>query len=171
MKHRSIAPGIALIAALVVGVGFSAPAQAATAVPAAAAASITCTINVQNPHGSTHVSGTVNVVSTVSCTAPVASITQQTALYKTTGNSWWGTKVTKAATSSAQSNASASCTVAPGNFYGTAVTSIVWPPGFSGPQPPSAYGNTTAVNCSTAQIVANSEGIISTETVTATLTK
>lgn len=137
------------LAALLLSGAFALPAQAAE--PAAATV-IGCNVSVQNAHGSTHVTGTINVVSTVSCTAPVTSLRQQTALYKVGAGSWWGTAVTKAGVSSIQSNAATSCSAAPGQFYGAAVTSIVWPPGYTGTTGGDNYGNTTSVNCSTAQI-------------------
>ncbi|RJL31785.1 hypothetical protein [Bailinhaonella thermotolerans] len=43
---------------------------------------IVCTPRVHNPHKSHHVPGTVNVVATVQCTAPVPLIAIRTALYR-----------------------------------------------------------------------------------------
>jgi hypothetical protein len=55
-----------------------APGRAVLA--AAPNATITCTPNVANPHNSSHVNGTVNVVVTLSCTGPVAEISIKAAL-------------------------------------------------------------------------------------------
>jgi hypothetical protein len=43
---------------------------------------ITCSANVQNPHNSSHVNGTVNVVVTLLCTATVPQINIRAALYR-----------------------------------------------------------------------------------------
>jgi len=45
-----------------------------------------CDINVQYAHGSTHVTGTINVVSTINCQPLAPVLYQQTVLYKTTGS-------------------------------------------------------------------------------------
>ena len=130
----------------------AAPAAAANA--AAAASTITCVAPVQNVHGSTHVTGTINVVATVQCTAFVLSIAQQAALYKIGGSSWWGKKLSDSGAVTIQTNAATSCSQAPGQFYGVAVTTIVFPPGYV-PTTPTArntYGATSGVTCSTAQI-------------------
>lgn len=119
-----------------------------SAAAAASASTITCTINVQYPHGSTHVSGTINVVSTVSCTAPVPRIQQRTALYKSGGSSWWGTPVDKNGVAAVQSNAATSCSQAPGQFYGVAVTTINFPAGYSpSTHTGNTYGETRDVTC------------------------
>jgi hypothetical protein len=120
----------------------AAPAEAAPADV------ITCSIQVQHAHGSTHVTGTVNVVSTVTCTGTVQVISQQTALYKVGGSSWWGNTNTQANVSSLQTNASTSCAQSPGAFYGAAVTTITFPRGYTpNPQHTDAYGATTNVVC------------------------
>jgi hypothetical protein len=42
---------------------------------------ITCTVNVQNPHNSSHVGGTVNVISTILCTGAMSGLAQYVGLY------------------------------------------------------------------------------------------
>lgn len=42
---------------------------------------ITCTVNVQNPHNSSHVHGTVNTISTILCTGAMSELAQYVGLY------------------------------------------------------------------------------------------
>lgn len=112
--------GIAgLVATLAIG---AAPqAQAASFGP------IVCTASVQYPHGSTHVSGTINVVSSVNCSTVMNEIYQQTRLYKSGGGSWLGLPFDRFNVSYGSSNAATACSNGPGTFYGTAYT-ILYPP-------------------------------------------
>lgn len=48
---------------------------------AAPADVITCTVNVQNPHNSSHVHGTVNTISTIACTGAMSELAQYVGLY------------------------------------------------------------------------------------------
>lgn len=141
---------------IVISMTAVAAAVAALLIPAGSASagtisagSITCTINVQDAHGSTHVNGTINVVSTVSCTAPVAMLQQRTALYKVGGSSWWGSQEVTYDVRTVQSNSATPCSQAPGSFYGAAVTDVVWPLGYTGPTHASTYGKTYPIdkNC------------------------
>jgi len=50
--------------------------------------SINCTLSVQYPHSSSHVAGTVNDISNVSCNAPVAGLAMTLALYYWNGSAW-----------------------------------------------------------------------------------
>lgn len=92
---------------------------------------ITCTLDVQNPHGSTHQPGTVNVVSTLGCTSAVSSLSVNLYLYRN------HTFVTQASTGnfgvkSLRTNAAtAPCVVDiwQANGYGT----IAFPPGYVPP--------------------------------------
>jgi hypothetical protein len=62
-----------------------APAGSARPQPVAAIAGgdvIVCVPNVQLPHNSKHVPGTINVVTTVACTKPVKSLAVRTGLYR-----------------------------------------------------------------------------------------
>lgn len=98
---------------------------------------ITCTPNQQYPHASSHVLGTVNVVTTVSCTEPVYDIGLDVALYRN------GALVKDAgykdfyANANAQNNAAEPCHNALyGSWTGLVVT---FPPGYS-PHTGSYYG-------------------------------
>ncbi|MFC0842788.1 hypothetical protein ACFH04_03410 [Streptomyces noboritoensis] len=111
-----------------------------------ASAVIRCEGQVQRPHNSTHVPGTVNVVVTVSCSAPVPEITTRAALYKN------GQLVNQSAlriqhnTRTAQNNAAVQCS--PGNYRGWMYFKVVFPPGY---QPPTSstngLGQEVALSC------------------------
>lgn len=112
-----------LVATLVIGV--------APQAQAASFGSIVCTASVQYPHASTHVSGTINVVSSVNCSAVMNEIYQQTRLYKSGGGSWLGLPFDRFNVSYGSSNAATACSNGPGTFYGTAYTILYPPAGYS----------------------------------------
>jgi len=95
-------------ATLVAGVAIAAPANAIIVG--------VCTIKANNPHGSTHVSGTINAVGTVSCTLVQDEIYIRTYLEKSTGASWGGNTQDYFDSSWEQSNAATSCNQGPGTF-------------------------------------------------------
>ncbi|MFV8131876.1 hypothetical protein [Streptomyces syringium] len=101
-----------------------------------AAAVIRCEGQVQRPHNSTHVPGTVNVVVTVSCTAPVPEITTRAALYKNGQLVNQSTLRTQHNTRTAQNNAAVRCS--PGNYRGWMYFKVVFPPGYN---PPTGSAN------------------------------
>ncbi|MBT2385885.1 hypothetical protein [Streptomyces sp. ISL-11] len=101
-----------------------------------ASAVIRCEGQVQRPHNSTHVPGTVNVVVTVSCTAPVPQITTRAALYKNGQLVNQSTLRTQTNTRTAQNNAAVRCS--PGNYRGWMYFKVVFPPGY---QPPTSSAN------------------------------
>ncbi|MGK5544972.1 hypothetical protein ACSNOH_09595 [Streptomyces sp. URMC 127] len=101
-----------------------------------ASAVIRCTGQVQRPHNSTHVPGTINVVVTVSCTAPVPEITTRAALYKNGHLVNQSTLRTQRNTASGQNNAAVRCS--PGNYRGWMYFKVVFPPGY---RPPTGSGN------------------------------
>lgn len=120
-----------------------------SATPTAAAAStITCTITADNPHKSTHVPGTVNVVGHTDCTAPVASISMTVYLYNYDTSRLVGVNgpTGNSGRSSFALNAAASCIS--GRYYGYARTTINFPPGYSpSPQSAASYSSIILVNC------------------------
>ena len=138
--------------AVVVGVGLTAVLPAASASAALTAGSIVCTVDVQYPHGSSHVSGTINEVSTVLCNEAVPRLSQTTTLHKSGGGSWKGTLKVGYDTKLVQSNRATSCSEAPGKFYGSAVTDVTWPVGYVGPTHNSLTGKTVSVTCSSASV-------------------
>jgi hypothetical protein len=93
-----------------------------------AAATITCTLVVNNPHNSTHVPGTVNVVATVSCTRAVASIDLFVALGDDNGRSS-GEEDYNTGSASLSENTSLACEN--GTYEGTAETTVTWPAGYT----------------------------------------
>lgn len=97
---------------------------------------IRCEGQVQRPHNSTHVPGTVNVVVTVSCTAPVSAITTRAALYKNGQLVNQSALRTQTGTASGQNNAAVRCS--PGNYRGWMYFKVDFPPGY---QPPTASAN------------------------------
>ncbi|MEU7555099.1 hypothetical protein AB0B01_22620 [Streptomyces sp. NPDC044571] len=101
-----------------------------------ASAVIRCEGQVQRPHNSTHVPGTVNVVVTVSCTAPVPEITTRAALYKNGQLVNQSALRTQRNTRSGQNNAAVRCS--PGNYRGWMYFKVVFPPGY---RPPTGSGN------------------------------
>jgi hypothetical protein len=106
---------------------------------------ITCAITVQNPHKSSHVPGTVNVISRVQCTAPVAGIAEAVGLYRNlalvSSNSASNTGV-----AALQVNTTTPCVN--GNYDALGLATVYFPPGYS---PPSgsigAWSNMVTITC------------------------
>jgi hypothetical protein len=119
-----------------------------------AEAVISCTLNVQNAHNSSHVGGTINVVATIDCT-PVAasSLSISVTLYKAYCDSSchqvpYGNTRTNRNTerASIQENSAAACTS--GDYFGVAYGSIVSPPGYTPPSGTvSSVGATSHITC------------------------
>ncbi|MEV8536880.1 hypothetical protein [Streptomyces sp. NPDC051211] len=90
--------------------------------------------------------GTVNVVVTVSCTAPVPEITTRAALYKNGQLVNQSTLRSQRNTRTAQNNAAVRCS--PGNYRGWMYFKVVFPPGYN---PPTAsangFGQEVALSC------------------------
>lgn len=111
-----------------------------------AAAVIVCTPNVQNPHNSTHVPGTVNVVVTLSCTAPVRSINIRAALYRNGLLVRDSGQRTVNNSSFAQHNAAVPCQNA--TYQGWMSYGVLFPPGFVPPTGSgSGFGNVVSITC------------------------
>lgn len=109
-------------------------------------ARIDCVPNVQYPHNSTHVPGTVNVVVTVNCTAAVPEIHVTAGLYR---DGWlvsqtpWASFV---ATSFAKTNAAVPCQ--DGTYQGWMDYDITWPDNYleiASPGP--GYGPAVPITC------------------------
>ena len=85
-------------------------------------------MNTQYPHKSTHVPGTVNVVTVVTCTAPVPQINIRAALYRN------GILVKDSGqkavynSPSAQNNAAVTCSN--GSYQGWGSFGVLFPPGY-----------------------------------------
>ena len=110
------------------------------------AAVIVCTGNVQNPHKSTHVPGTVNVVVTLTCTARVPQINIRAALYRNGLLVKDSGQKTVNNTSFASHNAAVPCVS--GTYRGWMSTGVLFPPGYIPPTSAgSAFGNSVSITC------------------------
>ena len=98
-------------------------------------ATITCNLTIDNPHKSTHVPETVNVVSNVTCDNVVSSISITTKLFRA------GIQVASSNSFGAEVfmlNGNAAVNCVNGEYGGTADATVVFPPGYS---PPSESGH------------------------------
>jgi hypothetical protein len=113
---------------------------------AGTASVITCTPNVQNPHKSTHVPGTVNVVVTMSCTAPVSEIWVDAALYRNGGLVVESGYRVFYSTAYGSNNAAEPCHTA--SYVGWGGFGVLFPPGYV-PQwaTTSGFGNSVYITC------------------------
>jgi hypothetical protein len=112
---------------------------------AAAQTTITCTLAIQNPHNSSHVPGTVNVVATWACTAPVSELSIDVQLFLDGVQVGQGSNA-NAGSAALQANAAATCV--PGQYFGTAQGSVVFPPGFVPPSgSASVQSPTVLISC------------------------
>jgi len=107
---------------------------------------ISCNLNVQNPHNSSHVNGFVNVVVTVTCTSPVDAISLRAALYFEGGLVKDSGSSTSTGVAFKQSNAARSCIS--GSYTGWGSTIVQFPPGYTPASGSStAFGNTVSILC------------------------
>ncbi len=110
---------------------------------------ITCTLYAnQRVHNSTHVGGTVNWVTTLSCTAPVAKIKVTPTLFPPipfaiiTGAPAIETGVIGITTNVATTYCGN------GNYHGSATATVTWPPNYTpSPQTWTATGNNYFITC------------------------
>jgi hypothetical protein len=110
------------------------------------ASTIVCTPNVQNPHNSSHVHGTVNVVVTLACTSAVTKIGIRAALYRngllvkdSHEKDFFGARF-------AQNNAAEPCHNA--TYQGWMSYIVVFPPGYVPPTGSSSgFGNAVRITC------------------------
>lgn len=125
----------------VLSVGLTLVGLAFTAAPASAVVVGQCTIKANNPHGSTHVSGTINAQGTLSCTIGMTQIYVQTYLEKQNGPTWVGNAESWLNTPASKtyfSHANTSCNQGPSNFRTRVSYSFQSPPGTN----PSYTANT-----------------------------
>lgn len=112
----------------------------------APAETITCTPQVQNPHNSTHVNGTVNVVVTLKCTSAVPRINIRAGLYRNGNLVKDSNQKTVYNSSSAQNNAAVPCRN--GRYQGWMAYSVLFPSGFNPPTGASSgFGNQVQITC------------------------
>lgn len=108
-----------------------------------------CDIAVQWPHGSVHVSGTINVVATATCDIP-ARIRLAVELYRVSPYARWvGTPKVIDNTTWVKANAAAPCSAGPATFTGRGIGTITAPPGYvlNGPATYYEDGDERAVAC------------------------
>lgn len=132
-----------------------------------AAADITCNLDVQWPHGSTHVSGTINEVVRIDCKyvtggkAPMGGLRLAMFLARVSPNfmQWHASPVTNTGASSIQNNKAVSCAEGPGDFRGWGWGTLTPPPGYSlvGPADYDKFGDTKATACGVANKEASTE--------------
>lgn len=107
---------------------------------------ITCIPNVEYPHNSSHVNGTVNVVVTIGCTKVVPEISIRAALYfngllgaESTGHNVFGNNF-------AQDNAAVPCQN--GTYQGWMSYVVFFPPGYTPPTGSSSgFGAAVTITC------------------------
>jgi hypothetical protein len=132
------------------------------------APSIGCSLNVQNVHASSHVSGTINGVAVVSCTGPAGQLTLHYSLIRVSPNytQWGAGQKTNAGQVSLQNNRAVPCSEGPGQFRGWAQGVIVPPPGYTlvGPATHQDYGPLLSVACGAAFATDGAEPSISEST-------
>lgn len=95
---------------------------------------ITCSYNVNYPHRSGHVPGTINVTANTSCSAPVSSISMDVGL----ALDWTlvgAQRFSNSGKSFLDGNAAVPCVS--GYYRGIATTTVVFPPGYN---PPTGSG-------------------------------
>jgi hypothetical protein len=101
---------------------------------------------VQNPHNSSHVNGTVNVVVTLTCTSAVPQINIRAALYFNGNLVKDSGQRTVNNSSSAQNNAAVPCRN--GTYQGWMSYGVLFPPGFVPPTGASSgFGNVVPITC------------------------
>ena len=133
------ASGLALVS-VVVGVGVITSTKSVSA-----QTTITCTLTIDNPHQSTHAPGKVNVVSKLTCTAPMSSVSMTVTLYR--NNAPVGqNSCSNAGNPALRCNAAAPCVK--GSYVGTSTGTAVAPPGFKPPsQTKTVISNTVPITC------------------------
>ncbi len=119
--------------ATVAHLGFG--ATDATVTKAATDSEITCQLKANNPHNSTHVPGTVNMVATIICTGPVSQLSINAGLYYNGSLIATGSK-SNSGSATVQANAATSCVS--GTYQGGATGSVVFPSGY---EPPTSNFN------------------------------
>ncbi|MEE6179829.1 hypothetical protein [Mycobacterium sp. 050134] len=129
-----------------------------SAVPDGATAgegTIECSIKTDNPHGSGHVGGTINVESHVTCSGAnngnVASLTAQTQLWRITPppeRMRLGKQKSNQNMNNIETYADTPCIAQSYQYYGIGIANVVFPPGY---KPPTArighQGPTVSVLC------------------------
>lgn len=110
----------------------------------APASAITCELSIDNPHPSSHVPETVNVVATWNCTAPVPSL--EVWVYLFYGELLVGTgHSANSGNATLKGNAAADCVN--GFYSGFASGEVTFPPGYSPPTWDTEVQQVAEVTC------------------------
>jgi len=111
------------------------------------AGGILCTENIQNPHKSTHVPENVNVVGTISCTAPVSRLVLNVGLYYNHVLVAQSGPISSYGSAYVQANAAMPCVN--GLYGGAAHGYAVFPPGYVPPigQLPVVFSPNVSIIC------------------------
>ncbi len=102
----------------------------------AADSEITCVPGGDNPHKSTHVPGTINVIVNVTCTGPVTQITIRCGFYYNGALTYVGPSKSFSGRATASTNAAVPCKS--GYYQGYISYSVKFPPGY---EPPTGGGS------------------------------
>lgn len=127
-RHRRRAAGSAFLAVALTIIGLTAAA------PANAVVVGVCEMKANNPHPSTHVSGTINSTGTLRCTVGMTEIYLRAYLEKSTGSSWGGNTEAWLNTppgTTYSSYANTSCSNGPGTFRTRVTYALTSPPGYN----------------------------------------
>ena len=135
---------------------------------------ITCNLNVQNVHGSTHVSGTINGVAKVSCDGAAGALALHYSLIRVSpnNNQWAAPSKYNSGKKTIQNNRAVACSAGPANFQGWAQGEITPPAGYTlvGSGVSSKYGNMNYVACGSSLLAGGDEPTDS-ETLTITFAR
>lgn len=109
--RRNLLSALAIAALIFGGVSIAAPANAVVVG--------VCTIKANNPHGSTHVAGTINTEGSLQCTLGMTEIYVRAYLENSVGTSWPGNPVSRLGSPAGvkySSFANTTCGMGPGMF-------------------------------------------------------
>ncbi|MFD6054543.1 hypothetical protein [Agromyces sp. NPDC060279] len=129
------------------------------------AATITCGLDVQYVHASSHVSGTINGVAVITCSGPAGSLKLDYSLIRTTPNykQWGAGQKTNVGKASLQNNRAVNCSEGPASFGGWAQGVISPPAGYTlvGSAKNSKWGTVRTVACGVSFSALNDDSEIS----------
>lgn len=147
---------IALALATLAGIEAGPMAADASATGGPGGVTITCSLHVHYPHGSTHVGGTNNVVADVTCDAPVPAISMNVGLRDLTNDrAHYSGVETDWNTAYSTGNAALPCQ--PGTYQGVATATVIFPVGFQpSVETAEAASVTRSLTCSNATFDAGS---------------
>jgi len=146
---------IASLAAAIVAIGIIATPVAAQAATGPGGDTISCLVQLDHPHGSGHVQGTISAASRVTCTKDVASIFNKVTLLNVPKKTSSTESDLIANTKSVMEVAAKPCSEGPSQFRSSQQIEINFPPGYK-PTPDIENNSSpvTSVACGNAKRVA-----------------